>query len=666
MLYRLKDLLKTYNIFFILSWMILILLSPIGAGAETQTVSTRQGIFQLILKPDSRTMLLNGEELQAVQPVTLHNGLNYAPLSSLAQAFDFELAYDARTKEAVALRGDQELRFRVNSSTVMVNGNQVHASGVLFVQDGSLMVPLRTWANVTDSFFTVQGTAFVFTWNTAPTANFRVSPDVIYATQTVVTYEDEATTFAGRQIVDEIWEGKRDVFERPGTYVITRRVMDEAGVWSEPYQVTIYVREPNQPPVADFQTDKKKYRIGEPIEYTDLSVDDEDLIVRRTWEGKEPAFFEEGEYEITLEVEDHLGLVDSVTKTITVTNKTLYKPEEFYYLFTEVGNKFPIDGSSVLNIPSLPYRIYSDNTPFIRSNSPERLTGQEGILYRDTMFGDFRLLIHNQNTSTKDYHLYVIVTNPLDVDATVDVKAFGMAGPAQYVTDSGKTSVSRYLSSLRDRRMIDRVTVPAGESMILLPEMQKNALRPDLTMTVYADLYASNALEFSIVALEASKNVLASLPELEVVQRDEYHVRGTFYGANRSFQIDDRLLGEEKSRIVIGDRQIDAPITGIDQMTGLPETNSGNRGALYMMQLSVAPNTLIALNGRGGHYAGAFLVNGEVVPVTETSMIKDPNEAAVLYRTGSEAEMVEILFVLASGSNLPLNVLLLPLPEEKE
>jgi hypothetical protein len=100
-------------------------------------------------------------------------------------------------------------------------------------------------------------------------------------------------------------------------------------------------------------------------------------------------------------------------------------------------------------------------------------------------------------------------------------------------------------------------------------------------------------------------------------------------------------------------------------MTGNLEINTGNFGVLYQMKLThVAPRTLISLNPRGGYYMGAFLVNGKLVTLpTSSPILADSNEAGVLYRTGDTEETVDIVFMIAPGGNLPLNMLFTPLPE---
>ncbi|MNF09155.1 hypothetical protein D3C80_2097450 [compost metagenome] len=59
------------------------------------------------------------------------------------------------------------------------------------------------------------------------------------------------------------------------------------------------------------------------------------------------------------------------------------------------------------------------------------------------------------------------------------------------------------------------------------------------------------------------------------------------------------------------------------------------------------------------------MINGEVIPVTNTSILKNNSEAGVLYRTGDREESLEIVFTPAGGSNLPVAMMFLPLPETR-
>ncbi|GAA0373151.1 stalk domain-containing protein [Bacillus horti] len=645
----------------------LLLQGPTGVAVANQTnLSTNLTATQdkLIMRQDSKSMNFNGQTVQAAQPITLKNNMNYIPLASVAKLYGFEMTYQASTKESIAKSGDLEFRFKINSRDIKVNGTTIQSPAPMYVQDGSLMIPIRTWADLTKSKFSASGSEYTFSWSSAPQAAFEVEQDAIYATQTRVTYKDKATTFAGRKIVDERWEGNLNIFQSSGTYVISRSVKDSSGKWSDPYEVTIQVREPNQPPVADFSTDLEEYRMGERIIYTDLSTDDENSIVRTTWTGNELAFFHPGEHEVTLEVEDKHGLTDTITKTITVTDEVLYTRDAFYRLFTPVGEKFPIGGAEVLTYETVEYQTYNEKTPLVLSNSPETLHGNNGIAYQDKLSGKFYFNAHNKNGSNEDLMVYLVATNNGNTSATVETRSLGIGGPTLYVSTSGKLGLSRFLASWSKQTDKKSVTVPAGESKIVLPELSAVPLKPGLTITSHAEMYASKELTFTVVVLDPGKDPLNAIPYLYPLQRDT-HMRGTFEEGVRVIEIDE-YLGETPKRVVIGDNRQDQFIAGIDPLTGRPETNRGNFGLMYSMKVYVAPNTLIALNPRGGHYAGAFLVNGKVVNTTDKSILQNANEAAVLHRTGNRAETVDISFSIASGSNLPLSMLFLPLNQDQE
>ncbi|HAG00003.1 MAG TPA: copper amine oxidase [Paenibacillus lactis] len=419
------------------------------------------------------------------------------------------------------------------------------------------------------------------------------------------------------------------------------------------------------PPVADFTTDKIEYRLGEPVVYRNTSHDPKYKIVKETWKGNEPAFFTPGEHEVTLEVINSEGVSASVRKTVNVVDEWLYTKEQYDRLYTPVGNKFDIDGASVLMMDEISYSVTPDESQqFIRSNSPEHLT-EEGIAYEDTLTGNVRINIHNQNRSKKDLNVYLIATNPGTAAASVKVGAAGIGGPAQYVSTSGKAAVTRYLEALSSGGISDTVHIPAGESAVLLQEGTKLPLKPSQVRTIYADLELEGDIKLSVVAADPTRDPVAALKELPVLPRDGKHVRGTFTGADREVQVDG-VVGESPQRLVLGDPSLDGYLEGVDAVTGEAEKNIGNTGVLYSMSLKVAPNTLVALNARGGHYAGALLVNGEVVQMTSGSILKNSSEAGVLYRTGAQEETVRIGFIPASGSNLPVHMLFMPLSEQHD
>lgn len=621
---------------------------------------------------NSTQMIHNGAAYQSAQPVASIAGRTFIPFSSIAARYGYKISYDAVKKLSIAKSDRHELVFKIGSDVATRDGVQTKLTGAPYISKGYLMVPLRSWGEMADSTIAVVGKQITLKWSSVvippkPTADFTVEPTEIYAGQTPVVYVDHATTATGLPYIDELWSGKQDIFPAAGTYIITRKVEDSNGVWSDPFFVTVTVKAPNLPPVADFSTDKTQYRIGENVIYTDLSTDDENAITSSVFTGNDKAFFEPGDKLVTLEVTDKNGAKTSVTKTITVTNEVLYTKDEYDRLFTPIGEIYAMDGAAVLGFSAYKYTIVPEPAQLVRSNSPETLT-QVGISYEAQMTGKVRFMFHNVNNVGYPVTVHLLATNMGSSKVTYNKSAMGMGGPTASPELAGKLSTARYLTSLASNTVGPNMTINPGQTLEIIPEIAKTPLKAGESMSSYVDVYSDKELQYYVVVTAAGKDPVAELPNLSVLPRNDVHVRGTFYNADRSITIDDQLGGLAKSQsMTIGDKNIDRILDGIDETSGQLEYNKGNYGVLYRMHLShVAPNTMISLNARGGVYTGAFLVNGQLVTVASNQALRTSNQAAVLYRTGSTEEAVDIVFTIASGSNLPIALTFTPLPQLRQ
>ncbi|GGD70425.1 stalk domain-containing protein [Paenibacillus nasutitermitis] len=655
--------LKSLKWILILSFLVL----PFANVAGSNVSAAGKMSDQLMLTLNSKTMVHNGVTMNSVQPVTVQNGTSFIALSSISARYGYTVSFNAATKEITAVGNSHELIFKIGSTIIYGDGQPVKTALAPYILNGSTMIPVRTWSNLSGSTLDFSGKKITLSWNVLkqPTADFSIEPGEIYAGETVVNYIDKSTNPSGLPFVDDRYTGRMEVFPEAGSYTITRQVQDVNGLWSDPYSVTVQVKPQNMPPVAGFKTEKQEYRIGERVNYTDLSSDDNNAIVRRTWGGdKQDVYFEPGVKTITLEVEDSKGLTNSITQTINVTDEVLYTKDEYNKLFTPTGEKFAIDGDSVLKFPSLPYKIQDEGAQFVRSNSPEILLG-EGLAYVSQLTGQVRFMFHNVNNVGYPVKIHLVATNNNSSSVTVNTGAVGIGGPDPYVDKSGKMATLRYMNSLVANPTPTTTTIKPGQSVTLLPEISKVPLKQNDVFTAYADLYADKELTYRVVVVASAKDPIKEWNKLNVLERNDVHVRGTFNKANRAIEMSE-TLGAEPQRIILGDRTMDKYTDGIDEITGQLELNTGNFGVLYKMRLqNVAPHTLIALNPRGGNYTGAMIVNGQVVQVTNSSILKDSGEAAVLYRTGDSAESVEIVFTISAGSNLPIAMLFLPMPAKR-
>ncbi|WP_372632221.1 stalk domain-containing protein [Cohnella sp.] len=649
---------KRFTLLLLSALMLLSFQLPRPAHAE----GSASGLEKLVLTRESKEMLHNGVSVSAPQPLSEVKGVTYVAARAFMNEIYGTTAYDSKSKKYTLTSGDNVLQLVAGKSSYTINGATKSMTGAPYVLKGTLMLPVRVAAQSFGlTMKSLPATKQIeLTWSNAPIAKFSVSDLNPYAQQTEVRYVNESYHPSGLAIIEERWENNYSIFEQPGTYVVKLWVKDESGRWSEPYSVTVTVKPPNQPPVASFTTDKTTYKMGEFITYSDWSTDDENRIVSRVWTNAQRGFFEPGEQTVTLKVTDALGEVDEVSKKITILDEVLYTKEEFDLLYTEIGEKFEMSGSSVLQWPTVPYIINDRQQTLIRANSPETIR-EEGIYYEDMVSGDVRFLLHNQNGRSKPVKIYIILTNNNAEPATVRMGAKGMAGPNPIVSTVGRAVTGRFLESLLSTQY-SYLQVPAGESRLIFQEYSDKAVKPGDVYSMFADVWMSSSLDFKVVVVDADRDVMSALPNLTILPSNDRHVRGTFDNANRIMYVN-QTLGGEKSRMVLADNIVDTRISGIDKTTGNPVLNAGNYGVLYTIQLNnVQPHTAIVLSPRGGHYAGAFTVNGQVVYMTNSSILRNTNELGMLYKTGDSAESVTITFTPASGSMLPINLLFMPMP----
>ncbi|MNI25640.1 hypothetical protein D3C73_793000 [compost metagenome] len=591
-------------------------------------------------------------------------GVSYISIRAIVERAGFDLTFDNKTKETIIKRGNDELRFKSASSTYKVNGVTKTMKGSSYVVKNNFMVPLTAITNALNITYSVDqpGKRVIVNLSTLPVASFSVGNAEIIAGETTVQYIPNSYSPTGLEIVSEEWTGRQDVFSTPGNYTVTYRVQDSSGQWSNPYSLKLNVVKPHTPPVANFMTGKDTYKMGELVTYSDFSTD-EVGIVDWKWENRQLAFFTPGPTVIRLTVTNKFGLTSTIERTITITNETLYNRDDFYKLYTPVGEKFAFNGAAVPSWEKVNYSFSSDPVTLIRSNSPETVYS-EGIVYNEKASGNTRFMIHHVNSTGKNVKMYVIATNENAETARVTQTSMGFAGPNLYATFVGKASVDRYYESLQTGSNYKDIWIAPGESKLILTELSAAVMKNGDVISLFSDLYSDRTLTYNVIMIDANKDPFTTLPNLDKLLED-VHNRGTYTEATRNIEYTD-LVGETPVRLMIGDNSKDPYLVGSDGITTNYKLNAGNFGVLYKIKLyRVAPNTLITFNPRGGRYYGSIMVNGNIVQLSTAGSLSAPNEQAVLYRTGSQEQTVEMLFTAAPGSNLSVNLLLQKLPETK-
>lgn len=608
----------------------------------------------------------NDQAYLALSKNQVLKGTTYVSLRALCDVLKLNVNYDGISKTFTLTDAYRTYSFVLESSTYTFNGQTFSfGKNKPLSMDGVLMMPLKTFTSHFNVYLTPsKGNRMItMNWNTFSPSQFSIKQSKIHATQTKVSFVDEFSKFSGKVVIDELWTGRFDVFPEAGTYTITRSVLTDDGVWQPPYAVTVEVLPKNQAPIADFKTNKDIYRIGEPIKYYDYSSDPENALENKSWTNNAPAFFEKGKYNISLKVTDDMGQVSEMVKTVEVTEEVLYTRDEFNKIFTPVGEKYTFQGSIVPKLERIRYTVVNTGYNLFRSNSPES-ANEDGIYYEDVVNSPTRVLIHHLNLQQNPVKYYLIASNPTDKPISFTVPYSGVGGPHKYITITGKISGTRYLESLEKPNQTE-ITLEPNEKKIILTRMSSTAVPNMQTISAHADVYTSAPLKLQMVILDSKKDVLANYDSLKPVARDAVHRRGTFDNATKRITITERV-GDVPVRLSLSDGTRDIKNKGVDAMTGDVMENDGIYGVVHEVILeTVAPNTVISINARGGVYSGTFRVNGKNIETTKTSHLTNSNEAVILHRTGSQEERVEIYYIPASGSSLPLALLLDQIPKLK-
>ncbi|ERN52052.1 stalk domain-containing protein [Alkalihalophilus marmarensis] len=545
------------------------------------------------------TVIFNEQNQRLTSPVPnmVHNGVTYISVRAISNHLGYSITYVPQTREYVLTRGEHQFRFLANSRTYQYNN--------------------QTFEHRNNGQTRLQNQSLMIP--------IRTLAEHTRGTLTVQSNRLIRLTFPSQTVTP------------PAAPIVIK-------------------------PQAVIHTEKEVYRIGEPISYGDRSLNRGVEIIKRTWENNEPVFFEPGTYTISLEVENRQGQTDRSEKTITVTNDVFQTKEQYMLTQGPIGGKMPIDRAAVLSYKEVPYTIAEHDYTYVRANSPEQIT-REGFFYKDELEGPVRFMIHKQNAKDKPVNLYLVARNNQRQPAQVKVNHFGMAGPHIYVEQTGKSAVTNYLRDVSDPKHKAVLDIPAGQMQIVAPILNSRAVPKGQTITAYVDTESNIPVEYEVIVLDQDHDLMQHYTYLKRVDaaRDGIHIRGTFEKGNRTLHVSEPV-GYERNRMVLTDGVKDHYIQGIDAMTNSVERNLGNFGVSYEVKLDkVAPHTAIIVNPRGGHYGGAFLVNGNVVQASNNSILSGPTEAGILHRTGAREESVTITFTPAAGSNMPINFLFIPM-----
>lgn len=419
---------------------------------------------------------------------------------------------------------------------------------------------------------------------------------------------------------------------------------------------------PNTKPVARFSVNKKSYRMGEPIIYSNTSYDpDGDTIKNVEWTGKAEAIFQPGLFKVSLSVTDSKGTVsEPFSYNVEIVDEP-YLDEFEYKVYHEPVGTYVKEEEATLRaylrgIPQLPnIATLEKDRPLIVSDSPETFT-EKGFLYQEKVNGKARLYADHVNGMKEKVQFAIIVRNPSpDKPVTIKTTRHGEVHPSIYANLIGNEASIEFLQSDSSP---ESITVAPYQTMYYkkMPEFY-----PDQGMNVMYDVETSGEVYFSFVAMDAG----AGIESVGMYKQLDYtgNVRGTFDGSDVSWNVD--LTGLKKpSSLAIGDGTSDQFVTGVDAYVKEHSLNLGNYGVVYKIHMDHPPKMALLLLPRGGVFRGPFEINGSIVQAPPSGIMMDYQGYTILARTDGTEPSLDIEFTPAAGSAFPVDVIFYPLEDK--
>lgn len=641
----------------------------------TQQITFNYGTTQIKLWIDKNEAEINGVPQVLSIPPKLIKDRTMVPLRFIAEVIGCDVKYQSESKIIKIIKPNTipVAKFEIDKSVASL-GENVNYQDLSIDPDGDLIVD-RVWSNNNKVFqipgvFTVglkvkdsrgawsdwhyQSIEIIDKPNTMPVANFTLDVSKAYVDQ-VVKYTDNSSDPDGEEIVDWIWKNRNESFKAPGIYEVGLKVKDRRGLWSDWYYQSIeIVEQPNDPPVAFFKV-KQSVNQGETVNFEDLSYDpDGDEIVEYKWTGKKRAYFQAGAFLVTLQVKDKRGKWSEIyTQEITVTEKVVMNEMQYNLNNPLPGEVVNLTGYNPVNFPVLkPVSKSFDNTVLLMSNSPETVI-ENGILYRDMVSGNVRLLFSHKNSTTDRKRIYVLAENIGREEACITISKKGWGGPSTDELAIGRIGLTRYLASDLNNNM----EIAPGQTIVLEGAGEGRVIPANNSVYGMIDLFVKGDINITFVMVDAGSDVLTTYHTLPELARD-VHPRGTFIGANRVYEVE--MSGNEPQRFIFSDGKTDGYLGGIDALTGLNVINKGNYGVLYTMKINTDTRTGILTNPRGGAFLGASKSpDGTIYSIPNAGVIKTGSQAAmnmILHQHDSG----EYIFSPPASSYMPVSLLFMP------
>lgn len=323
-------------------------------------------------------------------------------------------------------------------------------------------------------------------------------------------------------------------------------------------------------------------------------------------------------------------------------------------------------GLNIDYIPEWEMKLTSQDGKLLFSDSPE-MVESDGILYQDKVEGKARLFYYHVNATSVPKQMEVLIENKGNRVAHITVHQYGLGGPSFAWMSVGKETLTSYLTGSQPYQ----ITIPPGGSIPLSASISETAILPNMLISGMFDFTADRPVNVKVMMLPLMEDAEKFARTAKVLAPDQYHLRGTFLGADRkltaAYTYDPSSDGPVA--LTLADNQFDRYLVGIDATNGKRVVNYGNYGVVYQLVIPSKEGGKVAyyLVPCGGEYAGAIGINHPDVawspvatPMDRVYFGKNKTKDFAFLGTYDTGEPMVFTFSPPGASNLPVRILILP------
>jgi hypothetical protein len=203
------------------------------------------------------------------------------------------------------------------------------------------------------------------------------------------------------------------------------------------------------------------------------------------------------------------------------------------------------------------------------------------------------------------------------------------------------------------------VTVPSQTRVLLDASLDaEHAAQNELVHAMY-DVSLDAPVKISFVSVGIAEDATTVTAGLSLLPDDTLHDRGTFPGANIAI-FGANATGARHLRI--GANVTEDDLAGVDATSGAKKALGGNYGVLYTFSAMPTTRLALAASPRGGEWGGVASPAPGATPVLLPSSASSlaSTTSAVWIDEWAAGSAIQASFVTAGGSNLPLDLVVLP------